>query len=174
MLLKPHPLFSYGFPRATLTFYILQGGWALAVLLKTEKFYDFLGSLSFLALAIGSLTFGAYYSARQIVVTVLVSIWVLRLGSLLVYRVIKVPPPSPKSCVESIVECPAAIRTGVLLLGRLIVVAAAREVDFILNAVIVNYDGGVACLSQQFRDCAWDSCPRCPSPATFSVQLLKH
>ena len=68
-----------------------------------QKFYDGLGSAAYLAVAIGSLCYGAYYHARQIVATVrfaasilvvsgthtepvrqvLVCLWTLRLGGFL-------------------------------------------------------------------------------------------
>lgn len=61
----------------------------MAAALRTEKFYDAMGSLNFLAAAIGTLTYGKFYHARQIVVTLFVCIWALRLGGMLLYRVIK-------------------------------------------------------------------------------------
>lgn len=57
--------------------------------LRTEKLYDLLGSSTFAAVAIASLTYASYYHPRQIVVTVLVLLWAVRLGSLLFYRVLK-------------------------------------------------------------------------------------
>ena len=48
-----------------------------------------MGSLNFIAAAIGTLTYGKFYYARQVVVTVFVCVWAVRLGGMLVYRVIK-------------------------------------------------------------------------------------
>ncbi|KAG7673380.1 hypothetical protein KSW81_006594 [Nannochloris sp. 'desiccata'] len=64
-------------------------GWALAVALKSEKFYDFLGTIAYLAVALGSLSYGGFYYTRQLVMTTMVCVWTLRLGSFLVLRVIK-------------------------------------------------------------------------------------
>jgi steroid 5-alpha reductase family enzyme len=57
--------------------------------LQTDKLYDALGSTTFAALAIGTLTYAKYYFARQIVATVLVIVWAARLGSFLLFRVLK-------------------------------------------------------------------------------------
>lgn len=65
------------------------GGWLVATLLQSEYFYDLLGSISYLSLAIGSLAYGGTYFSRQIVMTTLVSVWCCRLGSFLFFRVIK-------------------------------------------------------------------------------------
>lgn len=56
---------------------------------RTEKLYDGTGSLTFILLAIGSLVLGGSYAPRQIAVTCCVVLWALRLGGLLVYRVVK-------------------------------------------------------------------------------------
>jgi steroid 5-alpha reductase family enzyme len=64
-------------------------GWALAYSLKSEKFYDFLGTIAYLAVALGSLSYGGFYYTRQLVMTTMVCVWTLRLGSFLVMRVIK-------------------------------------------------------------------------------------
>jgi len=64
-------------------------GWALAVTLKSEKFYDLLGSVAYLAVALGSLSYGGFYYTRQLVMTTMVCVWTLRLGTFLVLRVIK-------------------------------------------------------------------------------------
>lgn len=61
----------------------------MSAALQTDKFYDMLGSTAFIVLAIGTLTYGHYYHARQVVVTVMVLLWGLRLGSFLVLRVFK-------------------------------------------------------------------------------------
>ncbi|KAK9819345.1 hypothetical protein WJX74_008814 [Apatococcus lobatus] len=64
-------------------------GWAISASLQTDKLYDALGSTTFVALAIGTLTYAHFYYARQVVATVLVCIWGIRLGGFLVFRVIK-------------------------------------------------------------------------------------
>jgi steroid 5-alpha reductase family enzyme len=74
---------------AIVDFGIQTIGWALAVALKSEKFYDFLGSVAYLAVALGSLSYGGFYYTRQLVMTTMVCVWTLRLGSFLVLRVIK-------------------------------------------------------------------------------------
>jgi steroid 5-alpha reductase family enzyme len=70
-------------------FGIQIAGWALAVALKSEKFYDLLGTVAYLAVALGSLAYGGFYYTRQVVMTTMVCVWTLRLGSFLVLRVIK-------------------------------------------------------------------------------------
>ena len=66
----------------------MQGGWALALALKTEVFYDAAGSLTFLALALGSLGYGASFFPRQVLLTVMACVWTLRLGGFLLMRVL--------------------------------------------------------------------------------------
>ena len=66
-----------------------QVGWGVSASLQTDKLYDALGSTTFAALAIGTLTYAKYYYARQILTTVLVVVWAARLGGFLVFRVIK-------------------------------------------------------------------------------------
>lgn len=67
----------------------LQTGYAISLLLKTEKFFDLTGSLSFFTIAIASLVYGASYHTRQIIVTVLVAVWSGRLGSYLFKRILQ-------------------------------------------------------------------------------------
>jgi len=74
---------------AIIDFGIQIAGWAVATALKSEKFYDALGSVAYLAVAIGSLAYGDTYFPRQILVTTLVCAWTLRLGSFLLMRVIR-------------------------------------------------------------------------------------
>mmetsp|Transcript_14605 Transcript_14605/g.50201 ORF Transcript_14605/g.50201 Transcript_14605/m.50201 type:complete len:316 (+) Transcript_14605:38-985(+) len=62
-------------------------GWAFASALKTEKFYDLLGSVSFVTLAVGSLCNADTYLPRQVAATCMVGCWALRLGSYLVRRI---------------------------------------------------------------------------------------
>lgn len=66
------------------------GGWALATALKTETFYDLIGTSSFGVLAIGSLMTAAVKAPRKILVSCMVGVWAARLGSYLVARVHKV------------------------------------------------------------------------------------
>ncbi|KAK9807023.1 hypothetical protein WJX72_010903 [[Myrmecia] bisecta] len=72
-----------------LDFIIQWVAWVVAAALQTDKFYDLLGSSTFIALSIASLVYAKYYYARHITVTVLVCIWGLRLGFFLVVRVLK-------------------------------------------------------------------------------------
>ncbi|GFR40381.1 hypothetical protein Agub_g931, partial [Astrephomene gubernaculifera] len=64
-------------------------GWAAAAALKTEVFYDLLGSLSFLTLTGGSLLAGGGAAAggRQLLASCLVAVWAVRLGSYLAARI---------------------------------------------------------------------------------------
>ena len=64
-------------------------GWGVSTAFKTEKLYDGIGSATFLLLAVGSLIFGGTFTPRQVGVTACVALWALRLGGLLVYRVVK-------------------------------------------------------------------------------------
>lgn len=97
-----------------------QCGYVAAYLLRTEKFFDLLGSAGFLSIAVASLLYGDFYHARQVtcsltrlvpsiclgphrmprgaryavvltqvVVTLLVVAWSVRLGSFLFIRVLK-------------------------------------------------------------------------------------
>ncbi|MEW5302236.1 MAG: hypothetical protein WDW36_005038 [Sanguina aurantia] len=63
-------------------------GWGVAAYLKTELFYDLLGTSSFAVLAFGSLAVGGAGSARQILISCMVGAWVVRLGYFLVSRVL--------------------------------------------------------------------------------------
>jgi steroid 5-alpha reductase family enzyme len=74
---------------ALVDFGIQLAGWAVATLLKSEKFYDALGSVAYLTLALGSLAYGGTYHARQVAWTCAVAAWTLRLGSFLVLRVLR-------------------------------------------------------------------------------------
>lgn len=66
------------------------GGWAVGTLFKTEKYYDLVGSFSFLTLTAGSLFIAGAGAPRKILVSCMVGVWALRLGSYLVARVHKV------------------------------------------------------------------------------------
>jgi len=74
---------------AALDFGIQWGCWAVAALLKTEKFYDLAGSGTFFLLAYQSLKWGKTYYTRQKVQTGLVMTWAARLGLFLFTRVLK-------------------------------------------------------------------------------------
>ena len=65
-------------------------GFGISSVLKTEKFYDMFGSITFIAIAIASLiTSGSALTAKQLVLSALVMLWALRLGTFLVVRVFK-------------------------------------------------------------------------------------
>lgn len=68
---------------------LLQIGWALACTFKTEKFYDAFGSTGFITVTIATLTYTHFYYARQIIASIFVWIWALRLGGFLLFRVLK-------------------------------------------------------------------------------------
>jgi len=65
-------------------------GWGLSCLLKTDKLYDMFGTGSFLVLAAGSLALNPPQTARKVLVSALVGVWAVRLGSYLVARVHKI------------------------------------------------------------------------------------
>lgn len=58
--------------------------------LQTDKFYDMLGTGSFLTLSLGSMAAAKVRHARKYVVSAMVAAWALRLGGFLVARVWKV------------------------------------------------------------------------------------
>mmetsp|Transcript_14480 Transcript_14480/g.38466 ORF Transcript_14480/g.38466 Transcript_14480/m.38466 type:complete len:383 (-) Transcript_14480:388-1536(-) len=64
-------------------------GWGIAAALKTEKFYDLVGSLTFTTLTVGSLALSDSITPRKILVSAMVGLWTLRLGSYLVARIHK-------------------------------------------------------------------------------------
>ena len=66
----------------------VQVGFVVSVLLKTDKFFDLTGSLSFFVIALASLIYGGSYHGRQVAVTTLVCVWSARLGSFLFKRVL--------------------------------------------------------------------------------------
>jgi len=72
---------------AVVDFGIQFVGWAIAAALKTEKFYDLFGSLTFITLAVGTLIDAGNYAPRQVGLTAMVVAWALRLGSYLVIRI---------------------------------------------------------------------------------------
>jgi len=67
-------------------------GWLFSAFFRTDKLYDFTASLTYIALALLSFFFGtsgASSSPRQIVATIFLVLWAARLGSFLLYRVLK-------------------------------------------------------------------------------------
>lgn len=70
-------------------------GWSLSVLFRTDKLYDFTASLTYVALALLSFFYGTSGSSssssspRQVAATVLLVLWAARLGSFLLYRVLR-------------------------------------------------------------------------------------
>lgn len=67
---------------------IQWGLWLVASYLKTEVFYDLAGSSTFLLLSWQTLRWGQSYHTRQVIQTLCVSAWSLRLGSYLFVRII--------------------------------------------------------------------------------------
>ena len=75
---------------AILCFGIQMTAWVPASLLQTERFYDLTGGLTYIVLAIATLMLGAKDeepSTRELIVTVLVVIWAIRLASFLFLRI---------------------------------------------------------------------------------------
>lgn len=60
-----------------------------AVILKTEKFYDLTGSLTYLICILVSLVYLSEFNQRSVIITAIVSLWALRLGSFLFIRIAK-------------------------------------------------------------------------------------
>lgn len=58
-----------------------------SAMLSTEKFFDLSGSLTYMFLAVYSLTMSGHYTARQLLVTLFVIIWATRLGAFLFLRI---------------------------------------------------------------------------------------
>ena len=75
---------------AILCFGIQMTAWVPASFLQTERFYDLTGGLTYIILAIATLMLGAKEegpSTRELIVTVLVIIWAIRLSSFLFLRI---------------------------------------------------------------------------------------
>ena len=75
---------------AILCFGIQMTAWVPASFLQTERFYDLTGGLTYIILAITTLMLGAKEedpSTRELIVTVLVIIWAIRLSSFLFLRI---------------------------------------------------------------------------------------
>ncbi|XP_030051319.1 uncharacterized protein C594.04c [Microcaecilia unicolor] len=74
---------------AALDFALQWSLWALAALLKTERFYDLAGNVTFLLLAHLTLRWGRTKYLRQQIQTGLVTLWGLRLGAFLFLRILR-------------------------------------------------------------------------------------
>lgn len=64
-------------------------GFAIAFGLQIDTITDFWSAFNFLALAIITLTMGQAYVARNILVTVFVCLWAVRLGGWQLFRMLK-------------------------------------------------------------------------------------
>jgi len=62
---------------------------AIAFSLKFDKLTDFAGGTNFVVLAIITLAFSGHHNARQIVVSLFIMVWGLRLSGFLLFRIIK-------------------------------------------------------------------------------------
>jgi len=78
------PLFALA---AAFAFIVQWIAFLPSYLAQTEHYYDLVGSLTYLTLAIGTLLLAGSFDARAVVLTVLVSVWALRLGSFLFLRI---------------------------------------------------------------------------------------
>jgi steroid 5-alpha reductase family enzyme len=87
-----------------LDFAIQWVAWAFACTFKTEKFYDALGSTGFISVTIATLTYTHFYYPRQIIASIFVILWALRLGSFLLFRVLKT---GKDSRFEGVLDKPA-------------------------------------------------------------------
>lgn len=74
---------------ALIDFSVQWVSFLLAAYLKTEKFYDAVGSLTYIILAAYSLIRGGKFFPRQVIQSGLVVTWAARLGSFLLFRVLK-------------------------------------------------------------------------------------
>lgn len=74
---------------AVVDFGIQWACWAVAALLKTEKFFDLTGSATFLLLTYLSLKLGGTFYPRQKIQSSLIAAWAIRLGAFLFSRVLK-------------------------------------------------------------------------------------
>lgn len=64
-------------------------GWAIASKLQTEIFYDSLGSSTFLILLLQQMIGNGSFFPRQVIQSGMVGMWAVRLGSFLLFRVLK-------------------------------------------------------------------------------------
>ena len=60
-----------------------------AYIKKTEKFFDLTGSLTYITVTVLAVTLSSKIDTRSIVLMILVSIWAIRLGLFLFYRIMK-------------------------------------------------------------------------------------
>jgi steroid 5-alpha reductase family enzyme len=84
---------AYPFDQATIVWLSFGINWALfvpAAILQDERFFDLVGAITNASLAAFSLYTASEMSTRRLLVTALVIIWALRLGSFLFIRVLKV------------------------------------------------------------------------------------
>lgn len=79
------PLFALGVGASMLIQWL---AFIPAWLLRTEKFYDLVGSLSFLMITLLALAWSPDPDSRTFLLAGLVSIWAVRLGSFLFYRIL--------------------------------------------------------------------------------------
>ncbi len=80
------PLFTWAVAAA---FVIQWLAFIPAFIFQTEKFYDLIGSLSYISITILLVVFSPGVSAREVLVMVLILIWAGRLGTFLVRRIHK-------------------------------------------------------------------------------------
>nr|CAB3262701.1 uncharacterized protein LOC100182009 [Phallusia mammillata] len=74
---------------AGIDLFIQVVGFCIAYTLQTEKFYDLVGSLTFILLTHVSLRSNLHQNWRRTLLSFMVTIWALRLGSFLCYRCLK-------------------------------------------------------------------------------------
>jgi steroid 5-alpha reductase family enzyme len=76
------------FPLAALVAFLIQ--WIVFVpsyLAQTERYYDLIGGLTYLAIVVATLFLAGTFDARSVLLASLVSLWALRLGSFLYRRI---------------------------------------------------------------------------------------
>ena len=90
-LANPAEQMSWGLPRmpllALLVFAVQWLGFIHAWLNHTERYYDLIGSLSYIAIVLVAVTLGPETSVAQIIIAGAVIIWALRLGGFLFLRI---------------------------------------------------------------------------------------
>lgn len=76
------------FPLAILVVFVIQWiGFAVAIALRTEAFFDLTGSLTYFLVTLGLIVMGETTSVPRIMLAGAVSVWAVRLGSFLAWRV---------------------------------------------------------------------------------------
>jgi steroid 5-alpha reductase family enzyme len=78
------PLFAL---TATFAFVVQWVVFVPSYMAQTEHYYDLTGSLTYLTLVIATLLLAGSFDAQSVVLTLLVSVWALRLGSFLFLRI---------------------------------------------------------------------------------------